>query len=88
MSSAAAERPVWRTGALWGILAVLLVFGAVGSATLVFGLLGIVSGSVFGLAEASVGALVAFLALLFTVGILYRVDRYRGAVGRRVEFFE
>jgi hypothetical protein len=31
---------------------------------------------------------VAVLAFLFMAGILYRVDRYRGANQRRVELFE
>ncbi|HYB63261.1 MAG TPA: hypothetical protein VEE86_02420 [Thermoplasmata archaeon] len=88
MSSLATETPVWRTGTLWGILAVLLVFGAVGSATFVYGLLALWAGSWFGAAEAAVGAVVAVLALLFMIGILYRVDRYRGVVGRRFELFE
>ena len=88
MSSASGEKPVWQTGSLWGILAVLLVFGAVGAATFVYGLLAAAGGAWLGLAVAGLGAVVAFLALLFTVGILYRVDRYRGAVDRRVELFE
>jgi hypothetical protein len=88
VSSASVEVPVWRTGTLWGVLAVLLVFGAVGSGTLVYGVLELVAGSWVGAVVAAFGALVAFLALLFMVGILYRVDRYRGALGRRVELFE
>ena len=88
MSSPPEETPVWRTGTLWGVLAVLLVFGAVGSATLVYGLLALWAGSWLGAAEAALGTVVALLALLFMIGILYRVDRYRGAVGRRVELFE
>jgi hypothetical protein len=88
VSSPAAETPVWTTGTLWGILALLLVFGAVGSATLVYGVLGALAGTWLDLAVAAFGALVAFLALLFMIGILYRVDRYRGAVGRRVQLFE
>ena len=88
MSSPEPEPPVWRTGALWGILAVLLVFGAVGSATFVYGLLAVLGGTIIGIAEAALGAVVAILASLFMIGILYRVDRYRGAVGRKVEFFE
>jgi uncharacterized membrane protein len=88
VSSPSAEKPAWRTGSLWGILAVLLVFGAVGSATFVYGLLAALGGALLGFAVAGLGAIVAFLALLFTVGILYRVDRYRGAVDRRVELFE
>jgi hypothetical protein len=82
------ERPVWRTGALWGVLAVLLVFGAVGLATFVYGLLDLFAGAWLGGAVAAFGAVVAVLALLFVIGILYRVDRYRGAVARRVEFLE
>ena len=88
MSDPEAERPTGQFGALWGVLGLLLVFGAVGSATFVYGLLGALGGSVVGLAVAAVGLLVALLALLFLVGILYRVDRLRGAVGRRVELFE
>jgi len=88
VSSAAPETPVWKTGSLWAILAVLLVFGAVGSATLVYGLLGALAGTWIDLAVAAFGGLVALLALLFMIGILYRVDRYRGAVGRRVQLFE
>ena len=82
------DRPVWRTNVLWGVLAVLLVLGSVGGATFVYGLTWLLEGAWFGLAVAVVGALVAFLAFLFMAGILYRVDRYRGANGRRVEFFE
>lgn len=82
------DRPEWRTNVLWGILAVLLVFGTVGAATFVYGLGWVLSGEWFGLLVAAFGAGVAFLAFLFMAGILYRVDRYRGANGRRVELFE
>jgi hypothetical protein len=88
VSSPDGPTPVWRTGTLWGVLAVLVVFGAVGCATFAYGLLGLVDGSLIGAAVAGFGAVVALLAALFTIGILYRVDRYRGAVGRRVELFE
>jgi hypothetical protein len=70
------------------VLAVLLVLGAVGTATFVYGLLALLGGSLLGVVAIAVGLLVAVLASLFMLGILYRVDRYRGAVGRRVEFFE
>jgi len=83
-----AERPVWRTNVLWGILAVFLVIGTVGGATFVYGVLDAVAGSWFGLLIAALGATVATLAFLFMAGILYRVDRYRGVTGRRVELFE
>ena len=88
MSEVAEEKPVWRTGSLWGVLAVLLVLGAVGSATFVYGLLALLAGSVLGGAVAAFGAVVAFLSMLFMIGVLYRVDRYRGALGRRIELFE
>ena len=82
------ERPTWRTNVLWGILAVFLVVGAVGGATFVYGLTWVLAGSWVGFVIAAFGGTVAFLAFLFMAGILYRVDRYRGANGRRVEFFE
>jgi cytochrome b subunit of formate dehydrogenase len=82
------DRPEWRTNVLWGILAVFLVLGSVGGATFVYGLMWLLAGAWVGLAVAIFGALVAFLAFLFMAGILYRVDRYRGANGRRVELFE
>jgi hypothetical protein len=79
---------VWRTNVLWGVLAVFLVLGSVGGATFVYGLTFAVQGAWVGFLIAGFGAFVAFLAFLFTAGILYRVDRYRGANGRRVELFE
>lgn len=82
------DRPVWRTNVLWGILAVFLVFGSVGAATFVYGLTFLLAGEWLGIVVAGVGAAVSFLAFLFMAGILYRVDRYRGANDRRVELFE
>jgi hypothetical protein len=82
------SRPRWRTGTLWLILAVLLALGSVAGATCVYGALALAAGSLVGIPILVSGALGAFLAFLFTVGILYRVDRYRGATGRRVELFE
>jgi hypothetical protein len=83
-----AVRPQWNTGALWGVLAVLLVFGAVGCATCVYGVTLLFAGLWVGVGVAGAGAIGAFLAFLFTAGILYRVDRYRGALAGRVDFFE
>ena len=82
------ERPKWRTNVIWGILAVLLVFGSVGAATFVYGLTWLLAGAWLGAVIATAGAFVAFLAFLFMAGILYRIDRYRGVNGRRVELFE
>jgi len=86
--SESAERPRWKTGWLWGILAGLLVVGAAGAASVVYGLLAVAGGDLLGLVVATVGGLGTVLAFLFTLGILYRVDRYRGVTGRRVELFE
>jgi uncharacterized membrane protein len=83
-----ADRPQWRTNVLWGVLAGFLVLGSVGGATFVYGLTWVLSGELFGFLIAAFGAVVTFLAFLFMAGILYRVDRYRGANGRRVELFE
>ena len=80
--------PKWRTGWLWGILAILLVIGTLGAATFAYGLFGLVVGDPWSAIPMAVGALVAILAFLFTAGILYRVDRYRGATLRRIELFE
>lgn len=82
------DRPAWRTNVLWGLLAVFLVLGSVGGATFVYGLTWALTGQWVGLPVAGFGAVVAFLAFLFMAGILYRVDRYRGKNGRRIELFE
>jgi hypothetical protein len=84
----APPKPEWRTGVLWGILAVFLVIGTVGAATAVYGVMALASGDPFGLIPLAVGAVVALLGFLFIAGILYRVDRYRGANLRRLELFE
>ena len=83
-----AEKPVWKTGWLWGILAGFVIVGSVGAATFLYGTLDAVAGEPIGLGFMALGAVATLLAFLFTLGILYRVDRYRGATGRRVELFE
>lgn len=83
-----AEPPRWKTGWLWGILAVFLVFGSVGLATIVYGLTGMLAGNVWDVVAIGFGLGVAGLSFLFMAGLLYRVDRYRGTTGRRVELFE
>jgi hypothetical protein len=88
LTSPVGATPHWRTGSLWGILAVLLVLGTVGAATVVYGATGAFAGDPWSLLAVPVGAVVAVLAFLFMAGILYRVDRYRGANLRRVELFE
>ena len=86
--SSPTETPKWKTGWLWIILAVLLVLGASAAATSVYGAIGLAGGQLLGAAFLVGGAVGAFLAFLFMAGILYRVDRYRGATGRRIDLFE
>lgn len=83
-----AGRPKWNTGPLWGILLLFLLLGTVGAATFVYGLLDVLGGNFVGLVAVILGGLLAFVAFLFLAGILYRVDRYRGANLRRMEIFE
>ena len=85
---AAPSPPPASTGVLWGILALFLVFGAVGLAAIVYGLETVGSAPWVGALAMGSGATGAFLAFLFTAGILYRVDRYRGANRRKVALFE
>ncbi len=85
---APAAPPGRGNGVLWGVLALLLLFGAVGLATFVYGLLGALDGSLIAGLVSGFGAVVAFLAFLFMLGVLYRVDRRRGAAQRRVRLFE
>jgi hypothetical protein len=80
--------PRWRTGVLWGILALFVVVGSAGAATAVYGAMIVAAGGPLGFAFLVGGSLAAVLAFLFTLGILYRVDRYRGVAVRRVELFE
>jgi hypothetical protein len=82
--------PEYRTGVLWGVLALLLLFGTVASAFLVWAVTDwwalhrtALDAVTFGVA----GAIAAF-AFLLLAGILYRVDRLRGVPHRRVALFE
>jgi hypothetical protein len=88
VSDGPGDRPTWNTTPLWILLAVLLVLGTLGAATFVFGVLGVMGGNLLYLLAVGFGGLLAVLAFLFMAGILYRVDRYRGATHRRIELFE
>lgn len=76
------------TAVIWGILAVFLVFGAVGLAAIAYGVTVWPTAPLLGLISIAGGLAGAFLAFLFTAGILYRIDRYRGANRRTVALFE
>lgn len=80
----------YRTGVLWGVLLLLLMFGTLASAGAVWSATDLLASRHYGfdliaLALTSFAAIVLFLLL---VGILYRVDRLRGVPHRRVALFE
>jgi hypothetical protein len=82
--------PTYRTGVLWGVLALLLLFGTVASAFVVWAVTDLYLAHRFWL-DVPVLALslaAATVLLLLLAGILYRVDRLRGEPHRRVELFE
>jgi hypothetical protein len=87
---AAPEAPHWNTGVLWLILGAFLVVGTAGAALFVYGILTLLSGGWLVLYVPLLlgGLAAALLSLLFMAGILYRIDRYRGALQREVKFFE
>jgi hypothetical protein len=82
--------PHYRTGALWGVLTVLLFVGTLASAFFVYGLTDLFATGryLFDVPILMVGAFTAGVALLLIVGVLYRVDRLRGVPHRRVELFD
>jgi hypothetical protein len=84
------EAPKYRTGALWGVLTVLLLVGTVASAFFVYGLtdLYMTGRYLVDVPILFIGGVVACLALLLIMGILYRVDRLRGVPVRRMELFD
>jgi hypothetical protein len=85
------DAPVrYRTGALWGVLALLLLFGVIAAATFVYGLTDLfATGRVWlDVPTMVVGGFVASVLLLLIIGILYRVDRLRGVPHRTVELFD
>ncbi|MCI4325483.1 MAG: hypothetical protein L3K00_06355 [Thermoplasmata archaeon] len=80
----------YRTGWLWGVLAILLLIGTVAAAFVVYGLTQLfATGNWLLDVPAFVGgAFVASIAMLLLTGILYRVDRLRGVPHREVRLFE
>jgi hypothetical protein len=82
--------PRYRTGALWGILALFLLLGTVSAAFFVYGITDLLStGRLLrdGLIAAGAAVVASFFMLLIT-GILYRVDRLRGVPHRTVRLFD
>jgi hypothetical protein len=83
-------KPQFRTGVLWGVLALLLLIGILGAAWFVYGLTTLLGSRelLWGLPELIGGGFVATLMLLLIAGVLYRVDRVRGVPQREVRLFE
>ncbi len=87
---APAAPPVYRTGVLWGVLALLMLAGIGGAAWFAWGVYEWATTGYWlvELPVAVAGAFVAGLMMLFITGILYRVDRLRGVPHREVALFE
>jgi hypothetical protein len=83
-------RPRYRTGALWAILLLFSMAGAVAASYVVWALSNLfLTGGYLLDVPITIGAgFVVFLCVLFVVGILYRVDRLRGVPHREVALFE
>lgn len=88
MTEAAAVH--YRTGTLWTVLTVLLLFGTVASAFMVYGVTTAWSSGALWpwIPIAVAGGVAAGILGLLIVGILYRVDRLRGTPHRRIELFD
>lgn len=82
--------PTYRTGWLWAVLTVLLIFGTVASAAVVYGFAQLWTGGSWVTAAASVaiGLFGATICFLLLAGMLYRIDRLRGVPHRTVRLFE
>lgn len=86
----AAAPPTYRTGVIWGVLALLLTLGTVSAAFFVYGVTELVATQQY-LWDGFlllVGAGASVFLLLLIAGILYRIDRLRGTPHRRIELFE
>jgi hypothetical protein len=72
------------------VTGLLLLAGTLACAFFVYGVTGLLgSGPLWVDVPAMVGgAIVALFALLLLAGVLYRIDRIRGVVRRRIELFE
>ena len=80
----------YRTGALWGVLTLLLLFGTVSAAFLVYGISDLwATGRILFDVPVIVGAgFASAILLLLVIGVLYRVDRLRGVPHREVRLFD
>ena len=87
---ATTPRPKFRTGVIWGLLALFLTLGTAAAGFFVWGLAGLLSTHAYLLdgVVMVLGAFTAVYLMLLIVGILYRIDRLRGVPHRRVELFE
>jgi hypothetical protein len=79
-----------KTGWLWGVLALLLLFGTLAAAFFVYGLTDLFASGRWYLDVPILlaGGFGASVLMLLITGILYRVDRLRGVDHREVRLFE
>ena len=84
------SKPKYKTGWLWAILLLFMAAGTISATYVVWGLSNLVlTGQYLIDIPVAVGASVAtIVCVLFTAGILYRVDRLRGVPHREVALFE
>jgi heme A synthase len=82
--------PKYRTGWLWGILLLFSTGGIIGGIYVVWGASSLVLTHQYLLYVpiTIAAAVVTGLCVLFTSGILYKVDRLRGVAHREVALFE
>lgn len=82
--------PRYRTRVLWGVLSGLYVAGAASAIVGIYALSVAWAGgtALIWLPVGILGIMGGLFCLWLTVGILYRVDRLRGNLTRRVEMFE
>lgn len=81
--------PKYKTGWLWGVLAIFVTIGTAASAFVVYGIQETLEGFWFPyLPIAFAAGFVALLCILLITGILYRVDRFRGTPHKVVALFE
>jgi purine-cytosine permease-like protein len=82
--------PQYRTGTLWGVLALFLFVGSLAAAFFVYGVTSFLSTGEWlpFLPVAIAAAIVASVTMLLITGILYKVDRLRGTPTRRIGLFD
>ncbi len=89
-SPKARPKPRYKTRVLWGVLSGLFLVGLVSFLVGLYALSVAWGGgtALVWLPVGIAGMIGALFCLLLTLGVVYRVDRLRGNLTRRVEMFE